>query len=47
VLSAAAVDASRWELIHFSLWENDTPKTAGDMYEVLHISAPGLERLRG
>ncbi|MFF7163716.1 DUF4865 family protein [Streptomyces sp. NPDC008086] len=47
VLSAAAVDASRWELIHFSLWENDTPKADGDRYEVLHVSAPGRERPRG
>lgn len=47
VLSASAVDASRWELIHFSLWENDTPKADGDVYEVLHLSAPGRDRLPG
>ncbi|MEU8845192.1 DUF4865 family protein [Streptomyces sp. NPDC048564] len=41
VLAAAAVDTSRWELIHFSLWDNDTPKADGDVYEVLHLSVPG------
>lgn len=47
LLSAAVVDTSRWELIHFSLWENDTPKADGDMYAVLHMSAPGRDRLPG
>ncbi|MGF0173600.1 DUF4865 family protein [Streptomyces sp. Marseille-Q5077] len=41
VLAAAAVDTSRWELIHFSLRENDTPKAEGEVYEVLHMSVPG------
>ncbi|MFE7275232.1 DUF4865 family protein [Streptomyces sp. NPDC057623] len=45
VLAAAAVDTSRWELIHFSLWKVDTPKADGDVYEVLHMSAPGRDRL--
>ena len=41
VLAAAAVDTSRWELVHFSLWEHDTPKAAGEVFQVLHLSAPG------
>ncbi|MEU6139717.1 DUF4865 family protein [Streptomyces sp. NPDC047081] len=45
VLAAAAVDTSRWELVHFSLWEHDAPKADGDVFEVLHLSAPGLDRL--
>jgi hypothetical protein len=45
VLAAAAVDSSRWELVHFSLWEHDTPKADGDVFEVLHMSAPGRDRL--
>jgi hypothetical protein len=45
VLSAAAVDTSRWELVHFSLWEHDTPKADGDIFEVLHTSAPERDRL--
>ncbi len=35
----------RWELVHFSLWEHDTPKADGDVFEVLHLSAPGRDRL--
>ncbi|MFC8513422.1 DUF4865 family protein [Streptomyces sp. NPDC057257] len=45
VLAAAAVDTSRWELVHFSLWEHDTPKADGDVFQVLHLSAPGRDRL--
>ncbi|MFC9128158.1 DUF4865 family protein [Streptomyces sp. NPDC057099] len=45
LLAAAAVDTSRWELVHFSLWEHDTPKADGDLFEVLHLSAPGRDRL--
>jgi hypothetical protein len=44
-LAAAAVDTSRWELVHFSLWEHDTPKADGDVFEVLHLSSPGRDRL--
>ncbi|MEU5275635.1 DUF4865 family protein [Streptomyces asoensis] len=40
VLAAAAVDTSRWECLHFSLWEDDTPKADGDLFRVLHLSAP-------
>jgi hypothetical protein len=45
VLVAAAVDTSRWEFVHFSLWEQDAPEAAGEVFEVLHLSAPGLDRL--
>ncbi|MFR0354491.1 DUF4865 family protein [Streptomyces sediminimaris] len=45
VLSAAAVDTGRWELVHFSLWGHGTPKADGDVFEVLHMSAPGRDRL--
>jgi hypothetical protein len=45
VLAAAGVDTSRWELVHFSLWEHDTPEADGDVYQVLHLSAPGRDRL--
>lgn len=41
VLAAAAVDPHSWELVHFSLWEHDTPKAEGDLFQVLHLSAPG------
>lgn len=45
VLAAAAVDTGRWELVHFSLWVHDAPKAEGDVFQVLHLSAPGQDRL--
>jgi hypothetical protein len=45
VLAAAAVDTSRWELVQFSLWERDAPEADGDVFEVLHLSAPGRNLL--
>ncbi|WP_405970174.1 DUF4865 family protein [Streptomyces sp. NBC_00988] len=41
VLAAAAVDPYSWELVHFSLWEHESPKAEGDVFQVLHLSAPG------
>lgn len=46
VLAAAVVDTHAWELVHFSLWEHDTPKAEGEVYEVLHLSAPGRGELQ-
>ncbi|MGP4048149.1 DUF4865 family protein [Streptomyces sp. 2A115] len=45
VCAAVAVDPRHWELVHFSLWAHDTPKAAGEVYRVLHLSAPGRDRL--
>ncbi|MEU9339756.1 DUF4865 family protein [Streptomyces sp. NPDC048278] len=45
VLAAAAVDTHTWELVHFSLWTHDTPKAEGDVFQVLHLSAPGRDAL--
>ncbi|MFJ4201105.1 DUF4865 family protein [Streptomyces sviceus] len=45
VCAAVAVDTARWELVHFSLWTHQSPKADGEMFEVLHVSAPGRERL--
>ncbi|WP_433918015.1 DUF4865 family protein [Streptomyces canus] len=45
VFAAAAVDTACWELVHFSLWNHEEPKADGDLFEVLHVSAPGRERL--
>ncbi|WP_432136192.1 MULTISPECIES: DUF4865 family protein [unclassified Streptomyces] len=41
VLAAAAVDTGRWLVVQFSLWEHDAPKAEGDLFQVLHLSAPG------
>ncbi|MER5553704.1 DUF4865 family protein [Streptomyces sp. NPDC002793] len=45
VATALAVDPRHWELLHFSLWENEPPKIPGDRYEVLHLSMPERDRL--
>jgi hypothetical protein len=45
VLAAAAVDPHSWEIVHFSLWEHETPKAEGDVFQVLHLSAPGRGEL--
>ncbi|MEU3901463.1 DUF4865 family protein [Streptomyces sp. NPDC045251] len=46
LLAAAVVDTARWELVHFSLHAHDTPAQAeGDVFQVLHLSAPGRDRL--
>ncbi|MEU8967865.1 DUF4865 family protein [Streptomyces monashensis] len=45
VLAAAAVDTRAWELVQFSLWAHDAPKAEGDVFQVLHLSAPGRDRL--
>ncbi|MFH8805373.1 DUF4865 family protein [Streptomyces sp. NPDC017936] len=50
VLAAAAVDTSRWETVHFSLWEHGEPgavKADGELFQVLHVSAPGRAGLPG
>ncbi|MBB6417959.1 hypothetical protein HDC93_003553 [Streptomyces sp. AK010] len=31
--------------MHFSLWEQDSPKADGEVFEVLRLSAPGRDRL--
>ena len=43
--SAVGLDPQRWELVHFTLWADDAPAEAGTRYEVLHLSAPGLDGL--
>ncbi|MFF4699185.1 DUF4865 family protein [Streptomyces chattanoogensis] len=47
--TSLALDPRRWELVHFTLWTDGTPKAvqvaAGDRYRVLHLSAPGVDGL--
>ncbi|MFJ8309972.1 MULTISPECIES: DUF4865 family protein [unclassified Streptomyces] len=45
VASAVAIDPSRWELVRFTLWEQE-PQADGDRYQVLHLSQPGRAGLR-
>ncbi|MFJ9416768.1 DUF4865 family protein [Streptomyces sp. NPDC101227] len=43
--TSLALDPRRWELVHFTLWADAVPQGAGDRYQALHLSAPGLGRL--
>lgn len=43
--AAAVVDPRHWELVHFSLWDHDCPKASGEVFRVLHMSAPERDRL--
>lgn len=35
-----AVDPRRWELVRFTLYEEARPGAEGEVYEILHLSAP-------
>lgn len=39
--AALAIDPSRWEWVRFTLWAA-APAADGDLYQVLHLSAPEL-----
>ncbi|MER6304862.1 DUF4865 family protein [Streptomyces sp. NPDC001657] len=46
--AVVALDPRHWELIRFTLWADaaaDVPPSAGDRYQVLHLSAPGIAGL--
>ncbi|MCL2731346.1 MAG: DUF4865 family protein [Actinomycetia bacterium] len=44
--AALAVDPRRWELVHFTLWQEAAPdEPAADRYRVLHLSRPELDSL--
>ncbi|WP_405833216.1 DUF4865 family protein [Streptomyces sp. NBC_01176] len=45
VCAAAAVDPRHWEVVHFSLWDHDAPETSGEVFQVLHVSAPERDLL--
>lgn len=44
-LSALAVDPTAWSLVEFRLWADEPPTEAGTVYQLLHLSRPGIERL--
>ncbi len=44
-LSAIAVDPTRWELVHFTLWSGEPGIVPGTRYQVLHLSTPGTKEL--
>lgn len=44
--AALAVDPHHWQLMRFVLWKDAAPNEAAtERYEVLHLSAPGLDAL--
>lgn len=43
--TALGLDPRHWELVHFTLWTDASSRSAGDRYEVLHLSAPEAGRL--
>ncbi|MEK2477354.1 MULTISPECIES: DUF4865 family protein [Streptomyces] len=46
--TALGLDPHHWELVHFTLWTDAAPEsTAGERFQVLHLSTPGLARLGG
>ncbi|MGW1895443.1 DUF4865 family protein [Streptomyces sp. NPDC002004] len=47
VCAAAVVDPRHWELVHFSLWDHDAPEAPGEVFRVLHLSAPERDLLPG
>ncbi|MFC0624863.1 DUF4865 family protein [Kribbella deserti] len=43
--TALAVDPATWQVVRFTLWTVEPLLDAGTRYDVLHVSAPGIERL--
>lgn len=45
--AALAVDPTTWETVRFMLWRTEAPadEDATERYEVLHLSAPGMDGL--
>ncbi|MER5303544.1 DUF4865 family protein [Streptomyces lasiicapitis] len=37
-----AVDPRHWEAVTFSLWADEAPKAAGEVFQMLHFSSPEL-----
>ncbi|WP_367039278.1 DUF4865 family protein [Streptomyces sp. Je 1-332] len=40
IFAAAAIDPRTWEAVQFSVWDHASPKGQGDVFQVLHLSAP-------
>jgi hypothetical protein len=43
--AAVSIDPRTWEALHFSVWDHDSPKGEGDVFQVLHLSAPERDLL--
>lgn len=44
-LSTLAVDPTDWTLVVFQLWACEPPEEAGTVYQLLHLSRPGVDGL--
>ncbi|MFI8878874.1 DUF4865 family protein [Streptomyces sp. NPDC055243] len=40
IYATAAIDPRTWEMLRFSVWDHASPKGQGDVFQVLHLSAP-------
>lgn len=45
LFAAAAIDPRTWEALHFSVWDHESPEGQGDVFQVLHVSAPERDLL--
>ncbi|WP_371530711.1 DUF4865 family protein [Streptomyces sp. NBC_01283] len=45
IFAAVAIDPRTWEAVHFSVWDHESPKEEGEVFQVLHLSAPERELL--
>ncbi|MEV0522906.1 DUF4865 family protein [Streptomyces sp. NPDC050439] len=45
LFAATAIDPRTWEALHFSVWDHESPKGEGDVFQVLHVSAPERDLL--
>lgn len=45
IFAAVAIDPRTWEAVHFSVWDHASPKGEGEVFQVLHLSAPERELL--
>jgi hypothetical protein len=46
-LTAAAIDPARWEVLHFTLWDQIPEEEVGARYKVMHLSMPSLDEIVG
>ncbi|MEU5001573.1 DUF4865 family protein [Streptomyces sp. NPDC021622] len=46
IYAAVSIDPRTWEALHFSVWDHESPKGVGDVFQVLHLSAPERDLLR-
>ncbi|MCX4669084.1 DUF4865 family protein [Streptomyces sp. NBC_01381] len=45
IYAAVSIDPRTWEALHFSVWDHASPQGVGDVFQVLHLSAPERDLL--